>query len=325
MEYKDYYKILGVDKKASQDEIKRAYRKLARKYHPDVSKEANAEDKFKDLQEAYEVLKDPEKRAAYDQLGSYRSGQDFRPPPGWGESHQWTGGAGAQGGASPGGGFSDFFETLFGMGGRGGFQGHPGFAGRGYSSPGEDFEVAFSVTLDEAFHGTQKSVHLEIPEMQPDGRVVRVPRQIQVRIPKGVTDGQRLRLAGQGGKGFAGGPPGDLYLRIRLEAHPFFKVQEHDLLVDLPLAPWEAALGTSVEVPTLDGRVRIKVPAGVKCGQKMRLAGKGLPLPGNRGSGDLYAVLQIAVPKSLTGQERSLFEELARSSSFNPREDLEGV
>ena len=325
MEYKDYYKILGVDKKANQDEIKSAYRKLARKYHPDVSKEANAEDKFKDLQEAYEVLKDSEKRAAYDQLGSYRSGQDFRPPPGWGDSHQWAGGAGAPGGGSPGGGFSDFFESLFGMGGRGGFQGHPGFAGRGYSSPGEDFEVEFGVTLDESFHGTQKSVHLEIPEMQPDGRVMRVPRQIQVRIPKGVTEGQRLRLAGQGGKGFGSGPAGDLYLRIKLEPHPLFKAQEHDLSVDLPLAPWEAALGTSVEVPTMDGRVRIKVPAGVKCGQKMRLAGKGLPLPGNKGNGDLYAVLQIAVPKSLTGQERSLFEELARSSSFNPREDLEGV
>ncbi|MEW6613833.1 MAG: DnaJ C-terminal domain-containing protein [Pseudomonadota bacterium] len=322
MEYKDYYKVLGVEKSADQEEIKRAYRKLARKYHPDVSKEPNAEEKFKELQEAYEVLKDPEKRSAYDQLGSYQAGQEFRPPPGWEENvhFHWGGGAEA-------GGFSDFFESLFGGGlGRGGFgRGAGAGAGAGFAAAGEDFEVTLPVTLEEAFAGTQKTVRLEMPEVQPNGRVARVPRQIQVRIPKGVSEGQRLRLAGQGGKGYGGGPAGDLYLRIALQPHPLFKVQEHNLSVELPLAPWEAALGATVEVPTLDGRVRLKIPAGASTGQKMRLAGKGLPKPGGKGAGDLFAVLQVVVPKHLSDRERTLFEQLAQSSNFKPRASLEGV
>jgi len=307
VEYKDYYRILGVERGADASAIKAAYRKMARKYHPDVSKEKDAEERFKDLQEAYEVLKDPEKRATYDQLGAnWRPGQDFRPPPGWNPS-------GASHGGPDLGGFSDFFDSLFGAQGRGGFR------SSGFQAHGEDSEAAISISLEDAAQGAQKNITLEIPALGPDGRMHRQPRNLQVRIPKGVTEGQRLRIAGQGGPGMGGGPNGDLYLHIRFLPHPKFRVEGRDLYHDLHVTPWEAALGASVEVPTLEGAVRMKIPAGSSCGKKLRLGGKGLPGPGGKSGGDLYAILQIVVPKTLSEKETALFTQLAEVSTFHPR------
>jgi curved DNA-binding protein len=294
MKYKDYYKILGVDRKAGDDEIKKAYRKLARKYHPDVSKEANAKEKFQEVSEAYETLRDKEKRAAYDSLGSgFRQGQDFRPPPDWFDRF----GGGNQSEDLHGVDLGELFESM-GLFGRAGRRSRRAFAG-------EDYEVPVRLTLEEAARGTERTVQL-------DGR------GFTARIPRGATDGQRLRLPGKGGPGMNGGPPGDLYLQIALEPHPLYRAHGHDLDLEVPLAPWEAALGAQIEVPTLEGRVKMKVPAGSKAGQKLRLAGRGLPKPGG-GAGDLYAVLTIAVPGTLTEREKELYEALRSASRFNPR------
>jgi curved DNA-binding protein len=303
MKYKDYYKVLGVERGASEDDIKKAYRKLARKFHPDVSKEANAKEKFQEASEAYETLRDKEKRAAYDSLGSgFRQGQDFRPPPDWFDRF----GAGQSedlGGVD----LSDLFESLGAFGRAGSFgRGRGGRRGASMAFPGEDYDVPVRLTLEEAFHGTAREVQLE------------AGRRFTARIPKGATDGQRLRLRGKGGPGTNGAPPGDLYLQISLEPHPLFRVSGHDLELEVPLAPWEAALGAHPEIPTMEGRVTVKVPPGSKAGQRLRLAGKGLPKPGG-GAGDLYAVLSIAVPTPLTEQEKKLFEELRSVSRFNPR------
>jgi curved DNA-binding protein len=304
MKYKDYYKILGVERSAGEDEIKKAYRKLARKFHPDVSKETNAKEKFQEVSEAYETLRDKEKRAAYDSLGSgFRQGQDFRPPPDWFDRF------GADRGEDLGGvDLSELFESLGAFGRAGGFgRGRAGTRRGGTMAfPGEDYEVPVRLTLEEAFRGTERTVQLE------------GGRSFTARIPKGATDGQRLRLRGKGGPGVNGGPPGDLYLQIHLEPHPLFRVSGHDLDLEVPLTPWEAALGAQVEIPTMEGRVTMKVPPGSKAGQKLRLAGKGLPKPGG-GAGDLYAVLGIDVPSTLTEQEKTLFEELRKASKFNPR------
>jgi curved DNA-binding protein len=299
MKYKDYYKVLGVERGASDDEIKKAYRKLARKYHPDVSKEASAKEKFQEVSEAYETLRDKEKRAAYDSLGSgFRQGQDFRPPPDWFERF----GGGGRGEDLHGVDLGELFESmgLFGRAGRrtGGF-------GRRAAFPGEDYEVPVRLTLEEAFRGTERTVQL-------DGKA------FTARIPRGAIDGLRLRLRGKGGPGTNGGPAGDLYLQIGLEPHALYRASGHDLEIDVPLAPWEAALGAAVEIPTLEGRVTMKIPAGSPAGQKLRLGGKGLPKPGG-GAGDLYAVLSIAVPATLTDAERKLFEELRETSRFEPR------
>jgi curved DNA-binding protein len=307
VEYKDYYRVLGVPRGASQDQIKKAYRLLARKYHPDVSREANAEEKFKEVAEAYEVLKDPTKRAAYDQLGSWQPGQEFRPPPDW--ERQFRGfefdlGRG-------GGEFSDFFSQLFGMG-RG-----AGPRGTRFAMQGQDLEARVELSLEEALHGRETQFQLAPSERDAQGRGL--PHSVRVRIPRGATDGQRLRVPGMGGKGRGGAPDGDLYLTIALKPHPLFRPDGHDLYLDLPVAPWEAALGASLEVPTLEGHARIKVPAGSRSGQKLRLSGKGLPKPGG-GAGDLYCVLQVAVPPTLSERERALYEELGRVSRFNPRE-----
>jgi len=294
MKYKDYYKILGVDRKAGDEEIKKAYRKLARKYHPDVSKEANAKEKFQEVSEAYETLRDKEKRAAYDSLGSgFRQGQDFRPPPDWFDRF----GGGNRSEDLHGVDLGELFESM-GLFGRAGRRSRRSFAG-------EDFEVPVRLTIEEAARGTERTVQL-------DGR------GFTARIPRGATDGQRLRLKDKGGPGTNGGPPGDLYLQITLEPHPLYRVHGHDLDLEVPLAPWEAALGAQIEVPTLDGRVQMKVPAGSKAGQKLRLAGRGLPKPGG-GAGDLYAVLTIAVPGTLTEREKELYEALRDTSRFNPR------
>jgi len=294
MKYKDYYKVLGVERGASEDEIKKAYRKLARKYHPDVSKEANAKEKFQEVSEAYETLRDKEKRAAYDSLGSgFRQGQDFRPPPDWFDRF----GGGGRAEDLHGVDLGELFESM-GLFGRAGRRSRRSFAG-------EDYEIPVRLTLEEAARGTERTVQL-------DGG------SFTARIPKGATDGLRLRLRAKGGAGVNGGPAGDLYLTIALEPHALFRPSGHDLDIEVPLAPWEAALGAEVQVPTLEGRVTMKVPPGSKAGQKLRLSGKGLPKPGG-GAGDLYALLSIAVPATLTEDEKKLFEQLRESSRFDPR------
>jgi curved DNA-binding protein len=308
MKYKDYYGVMGVERKATPEEIKSAYRKLARKYHPDVSKEPGAEEKFKEIGEAYETLKDPQKRAAYDQLGSHSPGQDFRPPPGWGKQF-------GDGQFS----FDDIdLADLFA-----GIAGGRHRSGRSAGAmPGQDYEVAAPITLEDAYRGTEVELKLAIPEYDRNGFTRRVERSIKARIPKGATDGQRLRLPGKGSKGLNGGRDGDLYLNIALHPHRLFRVSGHDLYLDLPLAPWEAVLGTSVQVPTLGGSVSLKVPPGTHAGQQLRLAGRGLPKP-RAGEGDLFAIVQIAVPTAPSERERALFKELAETSKFNPRAHFE--
>ena len=312
MKYKDYYAILGVERGASADEIKKAYRKLAQKHHPDVNKERGAEEKFKEIAEAYQALKDPEKRAAYDQLGTgFQPGQDFRPPPDWERQFHF------QEGAAPGGfafenlDLSDLFESL-----RGGARGPRVRPDR--PIPGEDYEVRVQLGIENAFRGTQVDLQLAVPEYSADGTVKRVPKTIQARIPAGATGGQRLRLRGQGGKGINGGRDGDLYLNIELAPHPLFRPTGHDLYLDLPLTPWEAALGATVEVPTIDGVVSMKIPPGTTAGRKMRIGKKGLPKPGG-GEGDLYAIVQIVNPSVLNEKEKGLYQQLAEQSHFDPR------
>jgi curved DNA-binding protein len=255
MEFKDYYKTLGLARDASQDDIKRAYRKLARKYHPDVSKEPNAEARFKEVGEAYEVLKDPEKRKAYDQFGAnWKEGQDFRPPPGWEPGFSFSGG-----GFTNEGDFSDFFESLFGQA-RGRRRG-------GFRTRGEDQVARINISLEDAYNGATQSISLNVPEQAPDGSVVANTRTLNVRIPKGITEGQRIRLAGQGSPGLGGGPAGDLYLEVGFRPHRHFHADKRDIFLDLPITPWEAALGQTVTVPTLGGSVELRIPAGSQSGR----------------------------------------------------------
>ncbi|MDD5035292.1 MAG: DnaJ C-terminal domain-containing protein [Methylococcaceae bacterium] len=310
MKYKDYYAIMGLDRKATAAEIKKAYRKLARKYHPDVSKDPDGEEKFKEVAEAYETLQDPEKRAAYDQLGNHQPGQDFRPPPDWGKEH-----------GGPNFSFDDIdLSDLFAA--FSGSRQRAGQDGRKVSMPGQDYEVNAHITLEEAYRGTELELNLSVPEYDENGLPRRVQRAIKVRIPKGATDGQRLRLSGKGGKGMNGGRDGNLYLNITLHPHPLFRVSGHDLYLDLPLAPWEAVLGATIQVPTLSGGVRLKVPPGTRAGQQLRVAERGLSKP-HAGAGDLFAIVQIAVPTVVGDQERALFKALADGSTFNPRGHFE--
>jgi curved DNA-binding protein len=297
--FRDYYEVLGVPRGAGDEEIRSAYRKLAREYHPDVNKEPGAEDRFKEVSEAYEVLRDPEKREKYERLGAnWKAGEDVSGASGFG------GGSGSGGarGFGDGDGFSDFFESFFG-GRRGG---SPGF--EGFSMRGGDQEAPLEVTLEEAARGGKRRISLA------DGR------DFEVRIPPGVLDGQKIRLAGQGGEGASGGPAGDLYLRVRIKRHPHFRREGDDLVVEIPVAPWEAALGATVPVPTLDGSAKVKVPAGSSSSRRLRLKGEGMPGPGGR-KGDLYASVRIVVPKKLEKRERELFEELAAVSRFDPRQE----
>jgi len=305
MKYSDYYAALGVERGASQEEIKKAYRRLAQKYHPDVSKEPEAEERFKQIAEAYGTLKDPEKRAAYDALGARPQGEEFRPPPEWTRQH-----GGNEQFSFDDVDFADLF-TRFGARGGGAFGEHA-------AMPGEDFEVPVEISIEDAFRGTTLELQLSMPEYDAAGRLRRVPHNVKARIPPGAVDGQRLRLPAKGGKGRNGGRQGDLYLDITLKPHRLFRSTGHDLFVDLPLAPWEAALGASIEVPTLAGAVNLKVPAGTSSGQKLRLTGRGLPRP-RGGAGDLYAVVQIVVPAQTTERERELFASLKEASAFNPR------
>jgi curved DNA-binding protein len=319
MEYRDYYQILGVARTAAADEIKKAYRRLARKFHPDVSKEANAEQKFKELQEAYEVLKDPEKRAAYDQLGSdWKSGQQFRPPPGWAEGFEFRG-------SGPAGGFrqtddeeaqfSDFFSSLFGGGSP--------FAGAGTrparSRAGRDHHARIDLDLEEAYRGGTRTLDLKRPELKPDGTLELRSHTVRVTIPAGVTDGQQIRLAGQGEASTSGGRSGDLYLEVHIRPHRLFQLEGRDVTLTLPIAPWEAALGASVPVPTLGGNVDMRIPPGSQSGQKLRLRERGLP---GSPPGDQYVLLKVVVPAAQSPEARALYEEMQRVMPFDPREGL---
>ena len=346
VQYKDYYQILGVPRTASEAEIKKAFRKLAREYHPDVAKnKKQAEEKFKELNEAYEVLGDPAKRKKYDELGpNWRAGSEFRPPPGW-ESFSTSGGYPGRGPRGEefefhfgGTGFSDFFEQLFGSRGARGFgRSSGGLAEEDFSSErGRDIEGDILVTLEEVMHGSVRSVSVRhgVPcehcggtgqrarhvcnVCGGTGQVARTDTY-QVKIPAGVTEGQRLRISGRGEAGVGGGAAGDLYLRVRFAKHPDFEVADHNLTYEAELAPWEAVLGTNLSLPTLDGRVNIKVPPGTHNGQKLRVRGRGLPQR-NGGAGDLIVVMRIEVPTKVNESERKLWEELARQSRFNPRE-----
>lgn len=311
MEYKDYYEIMGVGRDATQDEVKRAYRKLARKYHPDVSKQADAELKFKELGEANEVLKDPEKRAAYDQLGSnWNAQQGFQPPPDWGTGFEFHG-------APPGGGdqhdFSDFFESLFGQASR------PG-SSRGFHMQGEDHHARIQIDLEDSFKGASRSISLQMPEVNPDGHVVTRSRTLKVRIPKGIRQGQQIRLAGQGATGMGSGKAGDLYLEVEFRPHRHYRVEGADVYLDLPLAPWEAALGASVKVPTPAGMIDLKIPANAQAGKKLRLKGRGIPA---KTPGDLYVVVQIVLPPADDDKARAIYERMKDELEFDARADME--
>ena len=317
MKYKDYYSILGVARSAGEDDIKKAYRKLARKYHPDVSKDPEGEAKFKDVSEAYQTLKDAEKRAAYDRLGSHQSGEDFVPSRDWGQEFntQFNDGQSSFEGVD----LSDLFASFARRQGS-------GQAGASVPIPGEDFDVAATISLEDAFNGTEVSLSLSVPVHDEHGRMRREARTVRVRIPKGATDGQRLRLRGQGGKGHNGGRDGDLFLNIKLHAHPLYRVDGFDLFIDLPLAPWEAALGTRAEVPTLAGAVYLTIVPATSSGQHLRLTGRGLPKPGGveGAAGNLFAVVKIVMPPTLDEREQALFKELADKSTFNPRRHFDG-
>lgn len=312
MEFKDYYSILGVDEKATQDEIKKAYRRLARRYHPDVSKEEGAEQKFKEVGEAYEVLRDEEKRREYDQLrtlGAQGPGGAFRPPPGWeAATHFQEGGAG--------GDFSDFFEALFGRGG--GFRRR--HAQGGFSMRGEDVHVELPLLLEEAFSGVEQTVELRVPAADEYGLITHRSKKLKVKIPAGTGDGQMLRIKGQGGPGLGGGESGDLLITVRLAPHPLYTVEGRDLSLVVPVAPWEAALGGKVRVPTPGGRLDVNVPANSQTGRKLRLSGRGLP---GTPPGDFYVVLRVVMPDRSTEKSRELFAALAREVPFDPRAQWE--
>ena len=310
---------------ASADELKKSFRKLAREFHPDVAKDKKrAEEKFKEINEAYEVLSDPAKRKKYDELGAnWKTGAEFRPPPGWehfsgGQAFRGRGAGGEEFEFNLGGtGFSDFFEQLFGSrmrGGEGGFGRSANFSEEEFAERGRDVEGDIMVTLEEAMRGSVRTVNVR----HTVGRSVKTETH-QVKIPPGVTEGQRLRLAGRGEAGTGGGAAGDLYLRVRLAKHPDFEVEGHDLIYEAELAPWEVVLGVNLSVPTLDGRVGIKIPAGTQNGQKLRVRGRGLPQR-DGARGDLIVVAQIAMPFKVTDPEKKIWEQLARESHFKPRD-----
>ncbi len=310
MEFKDYYQTLGVERSAAEGEIKRAYRKLARKYHPDVSKERDADERMKAINEAYEVLKDPEKRAAYDRLGSgWRPGQDFRPPPDWDAGFEFRGSpAGAEFGAD----FSDFFTTLFGA---------PGARrGASFHLRGEDHHARVLIDIEDAFLGAKRAVTLRVPNLDAGGRLTVRERMLNVHIPKGIRAGQIIRLAGQGTAGQEGGSSaGDLYIEVGFKPHPLYRVDGRDLCVSLPVAPWEAALGATVKAPTPAGTVEVKVPAHSQGGRKLRLKGRGIP---GDVAGDLYLVLELVLPSAETEHAKQAYRNMAQALAFDPRRGL---
>jgi curved DNA-binding protein len=319
LDYKDYYQVLGVARGAGQEEIQKAYRKLARKFHPDVSKEANAEARFKEIAEAYEVLKDPEKRAKYDRFGQAWNARQAggAPPPGF-EEFQFDFGGGAPFGTGPSG-FSSFFEMLFGQGaGRGRGGGRDAWAswsteGRGgWARPGANHEVGLQLTLEEAARGGVRELGLHDPA---SGET----RRLKVNLPRGVRSGQSIRVPGQGGTGIGSGPAGDLMLRVEIAPHPRFRLDGRDLVTTLDVSPWEAALGSEAEIRTLDGQVRVRIPAGTSSGRRIRVRGRGFPGGRNEEPGDLIAELRVVVPPTLSERERELYEQLRKASSPSPR------
>lgn len=311
MEFKDYYKIMGLERDASADEIKRAYRRLARKYHPDVSKEADAERHFKEVQEAYAVLKDPEKRKAYDQIGQrWKVGQAFHTPPGWKREFSFK-----PEDIDAGEGFSDFFESLFG-----GARFWSGDSrGAGYEMRGQDQQARVRVGLQEAYRGAVCSLNLSTPEMTPEGQLINRSRSLKVKIPPGVIDGQRIRLVGQGSPGAGGAPAGDLYLEVELVPHQLFTPDRRDIHLELPITPWEAALGRKIQVPTLGGVVDLIIPAGSQSGRKLRLKGRGLP---GAVTGDQIVTLKIVTPPAETPEAKDFYRRMARELPMNPRSKM---
>jgi curved DNA-binding protein len=316
IEFKDYYEIMGIARDASEDDIKRAYRKLARKYHPDVSKEADAEARFKEVGEAYEVLKDPEKRAAYDRLGAnWKAGQNFEPPPNWDAGYEFRG--------SGGGDFagdawtnSEFFESLFGRG----FGSARARGARPQArSRGADHHAKVLIDLEDAYSGATRNVTLQAPELDASGRVAVKRRTLAIKIPKGVTQGQRIRLAGQGEPALDGSKAGDLYLEIEFNPHAIYRVEGRDLYLDLPVTPWELALGARIKVPTPAGTVDLSIPPGTAGGGKLRLKGRGIPASK---PGDLYAVPRITLPPADSEEAKALYKKMAEEFAYNPRSKL---
>jgi len=310
VEYKDYYKTLGVEKDASAEDIKKAYRKLVRQYHPDVSKHKDATEKTKELNEAYDVLGDAEKRVAYDDLGrrGQQTSEGFRPPPDWASQYDYSGeGAGAD----------DFFADLFAHMGRRGRSG----AGRGagFQMRGEDIHGAVTIDLRDAYTGATRNISLRMPVQDAQGNVTMQEKTLSVTIPKGVTPGQQLRLAGQGQPGIGGGPAGDLYLEIQYREDPRYRVEGANVYETTPVAPWEAALGARIPVPTPSGTVEVAIPAGSQTGRKLRLKGRGIPAAT---PGDLYLILEVVLPPTNTPRAKELYEQMAREMSFNPRDNL---
>jgi curved DNA-binding protein len=307
VDYKDYYQTLGVEKTASQADIKKAYRKLVRQYHPDVSKHKDADAKTKELNEAYDVLGDAEKRAAYDELGrSPRSAQGgFQPPPDWGTQFDFNGAEG-----------NDFFNDLFAHVGRGS---RAGGAGAGFRAAGEDIHASITVDLRDIYQGAARTISLRVPQHDAQGRTVMQDKTLTVNIPKGVTPGQQLRLSGQGHAGLGGGAAGDLYLEIGLNADPRYRVEGTNVYEDVPVTPWEAALGASISVPTPSGTVEVTVPPGSQSGRKLRLKGRGIPAAQ---PGDLYLMLNVVLPPAASPRARELYEAMARDLAFNPRERI---
>lgn len=300
MEYKDYYKIMGLSSNASEKEIKTAYRKLARKYHPDINKEANAEEKFKELGEAYEVLKDPKKRAIYDQSSkNWDSAQS---------AHQFSEDSGWQGENINFGDNSDFFEALFGASRR-----------RQHSMKGEDYSSNITISLEDAFHGATRQIQIPIQQLDKEGRLQVINQTLKVKIPAGIKSGQQIRIAGYGAPGLGNGPKGDLYLKVNIEKHPHFEAKNEDIYSVVPITPWEAALGANIQIPTLGGKVELKIPAGSQGGQTFRLKGRGLP---STKPGDQYVMLKIVIPQPKTDAAKALYKTMSEQMPFNPREQM---
>ncbi|MCG6872898.1 MAG: DnaJ domain-containing protein [Gammaproteobacteria bacterium] len=314
MKFKDYYDVMGLGRDATQDDIRRAYRKLARKFHPDVSKETDAEIRFKEIGEAYAVLKDPEKRSAYDQLGeNWHAGDEFRPPPDWDAGFEFRGRGPGDRNASD---FSDFFSSLFGEEFRqsGPHRGHAGFQARG-----EDHHAKVLIDVEDAYHGATRGIVLRTPELDGAGHLTARERTLNVKIPKGVKQGQRIRLSGQGAPGVGNGAAGDLYLEIEFKEHPLYRVDGRDVLLNLPITPWEAALGANVPVPTPDGPVSLTIPANTTSGRKLRLKARGIP---GQPPGDLYAITQITVPEASSDAAKALYRKMEQELAYNPRSKL---
>ncbi len=312
MEYKDYYQVMGVERDATQEQIKRAYRKLARKFHPDINKESDAEVRFKEVGEAYAVLKDPEKRIAYDQLGStWQEGQDFHPPPNWDQGFEFSGGDAEQFNAEQ---FSDFFESLYGQ-----ENASPRASHREFNMPGQDSHAKIVIDLEDAYQGASRSITLKKVEVGADGRPVAKEHTLNVKIPKGIRQGQHIRLAKQGGAGVGQGDAGDLYLKIEFRSHTLYHVEGADVYLDLPVAPWEAALGAKVKVPTPTGVIEMTVPENSSTGRKMRLKGRGIP---GKQAGDFYVVIQIALPPANSSAAKAAYRDMEKALAFNPRSHL---